>query len=105
MTDRIIAGEYIDLGIIKIVHTAGDFPWPIFMDGEINCAFQFDLDHSSLAHMRSSMNDIRHWINENVKETVYLEYSHWSPCRLAFTSPKEALIFSIKFGNDIEKLK
>lgn len=97
MTDRMVS-EYIDLGVIKIVQAEGEFPWGIFVGGEINCAYGFDIKNCSI-------NDMRVWVNEHAAGTVYLQYGKWTPCRFAFTNPDDAIQFSIKFGDILTRIK
>lgn len=98
MTDRVIsASEYIDLGVIKIVRSSSEFPWGIFTSGKINCAYSFN-------EADCPINDMRLWLNTNAVDRVYLQYTKWTLCRIAFTNLDDAIQFSIKFGDVLQKL-
>ena len=86
-----------NLGIIQIIPSESNFPWGIFAEGEINCAYQLRVEDYSF-------NDIRIWINENTTKMVYLYYSNWAPCKFAFTDPEDAATFALKFGDVIKRL-
>ncbi len=96
--DRRIYTTNHTLGIIQIVPSESEFPWLIFTDGEINCAYSMKYDDRPF-------NDIRIWLNENATKTVYLEFSRWSRCKLGFTNPDDSIQFSMKFGDFIKRLE
>lgn len=85
------------LGIIKIVPSESEFPWEMFIGGEINCAY-------GVRYKTDTFNDIRIWLDENASKTVFIHFSKWSFCKFAFTSPQDAIKFLIKFGDVIKKL-
>ena len=49
------------------------------------------------------MNDMRIWINQHVKEPVYVERSRYvnQTVTIGFTNPKEAVAFVLKFGDQL----
>jgi len=86
-----------ELGIIKIIDDDDNFPWHIFADGEINCAYQLNHD--------SPINDMRIWINQHLTETVYLKYNKWSRSSgIAFVNPEDAVKFAVKFGDVLKQI-
>ena len=87
-----------DIGIIKVIQSASDFPWDLFAGGETNCGFIID---SKLCNL----NDIRIWLDNNSSSMVYLTHSRWAPTKIGFTKPDEAIKFSLRFGDYISQLE
>ncbi len=96
MDRRIYSTDHV-VGIIKIVPSESEFPWSIFTDGKINCAYTFSIEDYPI-------NDIRIWLDENATKTVFLYFSRWSPCKFAFTNPDDAIKFSMKFGDVLKRM-
>lgn len=90
--------EHFNLDKIKLINPDTRFPWIFFKNGKVNCVFQ--LPNSE------NINDIRIWINNNIEDSVYLEYSCWSrqSINIAFANPNDAIKFNIQFGEIIKKL-
>lgn len=96
MDRRIYRTDHV-LGIIQIVPSESEFPWDIFADGKVNCVF-------TINYKACSLNDIRIWVDKHATKTVFLCFCKWSPSKIAFTNPDEAVKFALKFGDIIERL-
>ena len=104
MTDQRVTLVNHDLGKIKMIPSSAEFPWEVFVGGEINCAYNITVCDPREAPDGANINDVRLWVNKNLKGTVFLTHSRWSQTRIAFNNDEDAVAFQLKFGDYLHRL-